>query len=91
MILCVEKLRDFCAWRGCVIFLTHSLRLHDLFLWRLPDFFLRRDCGIFGVIFLCVERLHDFFVERLHDSVWWTGCVISFVERLRDFVCGEVV
>ena len=38
----VERLHDFCVWRGCVTFtLTHSLRLYDLFLWRLRDFF----CG----------------------------------------------
>ena len=36
VILCVERLHDFYVWRGCVffsgfmIFLTHSLRLHDL-------------------------------------------------------------
>ena len=29
-----------------------------------------------------VESLHDFFVERLHDFL--------FVEKLWDFVCGEV-
>ena len=53
VILCVERLRDFCVWRGCVIFLTNSLRLHGLFLWRLRDY--------------CAERLRDFLVERLHD------------------------
>ena len=26
----------------------------------------------------------------LHEFFWWRGCVISFVERLRDFVFGEV-
>ena len=36
-IFCVEKLRDF----------SHSLRLHDLFLWRLHDYFLWRGCVIF--------------------------------------------
>ena len=53
MILSVERLHDFCVWRGCVIFLTHSLKLHDLFFWRLHDFFV-------------VERLRD-FLERLCD------------------------
>ena len=35
-----------------ILSLTHSLRLHDLLLWRLCDF-------------LCVEWLHDFFVILL--------------------------
>ena len=26
VILCVDRLCDFCVWRGCAIFLTHSLR-----------------------------------------------------------------
>ena len=38
VILCVERLREFGVWRGCGIFLTRSLRLHDLFFWRLHDF-----------------------------------------------------
>ena len=34
VILCVERLHDFCMVRGCMIFLrfhdfSHSLRLHD--------------------------------------------------------------
>ena len=41
MILFVKRLHDFCVWRGCVIFLTCSLRLNDLFFWRLHDIF----CG----------------------------------------------
>ena len=31
VILCVEMLHDFCVWRFCMIFLTHLLRMHDLF------------------------------------------------------------
>ena len=34
-----ERMLAFCEERGCVIFLTHSLRLHDSFLWRLHDFY----------------------------------------------------
>ena len=47
-------------WRGCMIFVTHSLRLHNLFMWRFCDFF-------YGEVawFFCVERLCNFFVERL--------------------------
>ena len=30
------------------------------------------------------------FVERLHDFLLLTGCVIFFFERLHDFVGGEV-
>ena len=60
--------------------------------------FLLLGCVIFGE-----ERLHDFFVWRgcmifpTQFFVWrgcmiflWRGCVIFFVERLRDFVCGDV-
>ena len=68
MILWVEKLRDFCVWRGCVIFLTHS---HDLFFWRLRNFFAERLHDFF------VERLCDFFVESLRDFLW-RGCMIFF-------------
>ena len=60
MILCVEKLHDFCEWRGSVIFLTQSLRFHDLFSWRLHEFFFAESLpDFFGVIFL-VESLHNF-------------------------------
>ena len=67
MLFCVERLHDF---------LTHSLRLHDFFLWWLRDILLLRGLVIFlwgGCMNFLVERLHDFFVERLSD-----------------FVCGEV-
>ena len=54
-------------------------------------FFLQRVCVIF------FERLHDLFwkVALFYGGevgwfFWWTGCMIFFVERLRDFVCGEV-
>ena len=43
MILCVERLHDFCVYRGCVIFLTHSGCLiyfcGVFFVERLRDFF----------------------------------------------------
>ena len=59
MILCVGRLRDFFLWRSCVIFFTHSLRLLDLFFWRLHDFF----CGEIACFFL--ERLHGLFYGEL--------------------------
>ena len=52
MILYVKRLRDFCVWRGCVIFLTHS------------GCMIYFSGG--GMIFFA-ERLRDFFVERLRD------------------------
>ena len=67
VILCVERLRHFCVWRGCVIFvcgevvgffLTNSLRLHDFFSGGSVCFFSRRFCVIF------FERLHDFLLCR---------------------------
>ena len=78
----------FCMWRGCMIFvcrevawhfsLAHSIRLHDLFFWRLRDFFVEWLCDFFGeVAWFLVERLRDFFV--------WRGCVIFCVKSLRDF------
>ena len=72
VILCMEMLHDFCVWRDCVIFLTHSLRLHVFFFLEVAWFFLRSGCVIFFV-----ERLRYFFV--------WTGRLIFFVKRLLDF------
>ena len=46
VILCVDRLRDFLLKK--LRDFSHSLRLLDLFLWRLRDFFF-------------VERLPDFF------------------------------
>ena len=70
-----------CVWRVCVIFLTQSLRLHDLFFWRLPDlFFAGRLPDFFGVIFLW----------RACMIFLWRGCMIFFVDRLRDFICLDV-
>ena len=65
MILCTERLRDFVCVERLRDF-SHSLWLHDLFLWNVRDFFgrdvaqffLLRDSGIF-----CVKRLHDFWCE----------------------------
>ena len=51
VILCVKRLRDLCVWRGCVIFLTQSLRCMINF---------SGGC----IIFIFVERLRDFFVKR---------------------------
>ena len=91
----VERLRDFCverlhellcgevAWK---LSLPHSLRLHDLFLWRLHDFFFVERLLVFFcteaawfflwrvyMIFLCGE-VAFFFVKRLRDFLW-RGCV----------------
>ena len=66
-----------------MIFLTHSLGLHDLFYCGGCLIFWR-GCVIFCVESLrhsFVERLRDFYVERLRDFC---------VERLDDFLCGEV-
>ena len=37
-----------------------------------------------------LESLHGFFVKRVHNFFWWTGCLIFLVERLHAFVVGEV-
>ena len=76
---CAERLRYFCVWRGCTIFLTQSLTHSGcvIFFWRLRDFFFaERLCEFF------VERLREFFVESLHDF---------FVERLHDFFLVEML
>ena len=52
----MARLHEFCVWRGCVIFLTHSLML--------PNFL----CGDFFSGFLrdfLVERLRDLFYEEV--------------------------
>ena len=70
MILCVERLHDFCVCRGCVNFLTHSLRLCDLFSGSCVIFSLRSGCVICllrDCVIYCVKRLHDFCVKRLRD------------------------
>ena len=56
------------------------------FVERLRDFLLR-SCVIFfgGCMFFCVVRLHDFFVERLHDFYFAERLHDFFVERLHDF------
>ena len=92
VILCVEMLHDFCVWRGCVIFLTQSLRLHDLFFWRLPDLFFAGRLGdFFWVIFLwraCMIFLWRGCIIFFCGEVLWfhllRGCVILCVERLCD-------
>ena len=40
---------------------------------------------------VCEKWLSEYqkVVERLHDFFWRRGCVILFVESLRDFGCGE--
>ena len=76
VILCVKRLHDFCACRGCVIFLrlhdssqslTHSGCMIDFF-WRLLNFFLWRGCVNFFL-----ERLHDFFGIEVPNSVQVLG------------------
>ena len=83
------------VWRGCVIFYVESL-LDFLCEEEVCMTFVWRGCMIF-----CVERLRDFshsftfFLWRLCDffveRVIFCGEGDFFVERLRDFVCGEVV
>ena len=81
MILCVERLHDFCVRRGCMIFLrlydfSHSLAHSGCIIYfflRLCDFLWR------GCVNFFVESLCDLSVERLHD--------LFFTESLRDFVC----
>ena len=80
----MEWLRDFCVWRGCRIFLTPSLRLHDSCLRSSCDFFWG-DCMIF-----CVERLLDIFLKRLHDLVVESLSVFCFVEIFCDYLFEEV-
>ena len=74
MILCVENFIIFVCVEVCVIFLTHSFRLHDFFLRRLRNFF--------------VERLRDFFCGEVGCFFLWRGCMIFFLLlRFCDFVC----
>ena len=54
--LCVERLQNLCAWRGCVIFLSHSLTHSGCLIYFCGGFF--------------AERLRDFFVERLRDLLY---------------------
>ena len=84
-LFCVEMLPDF-FW-GSMIFVVE----------RLCDFF--EGCLIFLlVLWFFVERLRNFlwracmifFVERLHDFFLAERLRDSFVESLRDFVCGKV-
>ena len=91
VILCVERLHDFCVWRVCMIFfpsLTHSGCITQVtwffcggcvifFAEKLRDFW----CKEVGCFF-CGEDAWFFLVERLQDF---------FVERLYDFECVEVV
>ena len=87
LLILVDSLHDFiclevalfCVWRGCVIFLTHSLRLHNIFSVGSVIFF----CG--EVAWFFVERLGEFFslcVGRLREKVlcfFW--CKIGFVSE----------
>ena len=85
------KVAWFCVWRGCVIFLTHSLTQVALFSGGCL-IFLRRGCIIFlwrGCVLFFVESYH-FFCGEVAWFFWWTGCVIFVVERFCDHVCGEV-
>ena len=62
MILCMERLHDFCVER--LRYLSHSLRLHvffaEVFLWIGYMIFLLRECMIY-----CMRRLHDFLCEEV--------------------------
>ena len=104
MIFLVERLRDFfverlhdfvygevawfCVWRGCVIFFTHSLRLHDILRRGCITFFWRELAWLFSLTQSI--RLHDLFFWRLRD--FFSGEVAwFFVERLHVFLCEKVV
>ena len=82
--LCMERLHDFCVWRGCVSFLTHSIAqvAWFIFFWRLHNFFcgevyyfLLRYCVIFSV------RLIDFPCEE----VAWFLCEEVFFSKKKVF------
>ena len=65
VIIFAERLPDFCVWIGCVIFVCGEVAwfFHSLTHSGCMIYF----CG--GcMIFFCVERLHDFVVERLCDT-----------------------
>ena len=64
-ILCVERLLDF----------SQSLRLHDLFFWRLHDFFWLQD--------LFYGKVACFFLLR--------ACMIFCAKGLHDVDCEEVL
>ena len=89
MSFCEERLRDVFRWRGCVIFPTHLLT-------KLRDFFLWRGCIIFFEVALFLLWRGCVIFLRLPDLFWWRGCVffcaerLCFVDRLHDFMCGEV-
>ena len=74
VILCMERLHDFCMWRGCVILLTHSLT-------QVAGFF-SSSGGC--VIFFCREVLW-FFCWKIAWFFVWRCCLIFFVKRLHDF------
>ena len=84
----MEMLHDFCVWKVCVIFLTRSLRFHDLFFWRLRDFFLVKKVFLTTTVTIVTTVLwRDCMIFFAAEVVWFflRGCVILFVERLRDF------
>ena len=60
VILCVERVCGFFC-EECLHDFSHTLRLHDLFLWRLRNIF--------------AERLRDFF-GRGCVFFFWRGCTI---------------
>ena len=76
VIFSMERLHDFCVWRGCVIFLTHWLTQVAWFIFFLEVawlsfcgevvwFLLLRDCVVFFV-----KRFLDFFCEEVE----WCLC-----------------
>ena len=66
-----RMLHDFFPLRGCVIVSEEVARFSPQI--GCVIFFVPRDCNIF----ICPERLHDFFVPRV--------CLIFCPEGLHDF------
>ena len=71
VIFCMERLHDFCVRRGCVIFVTHSLRLHDLIFSGGCIFFF-----CWEVMWFFVKRLHYLLCEEHALFILWRGCMI---------------
>ena len=73
MSFCEKWLRDVFRWRGCVIFFIHLLTsLHDFCFEEIACcFFVGRLHFVDKLhIFLCVERLHNFFTHSLIPSLF---------------------
>ena len=63
-------------------FLTHSLRLHDLFFWRLKNFLLQR-----GFVFFCCWEFVCFLCEDVARFFVWRGCMFLFLCEEVAFFC----